>query len=40
VEDRRVEYRVLVRRPEGKSPLRRPRRKWEDDIKINLQEVG
>jgi len=26
--------------PEGKSPLERPRRKWEDNIKINLQEVG
>ena len=27
-------------KPEGKSPLGRPRRRWEDDIKIGLQEVG
>jgi hypothetical protein len=33
-------HRVLVGKPEGKRPLRRPRRKWEDNIKIDLQEVG
>jgi hypothetical protein len=33
-------YRVLVGKPEGKTPLRRPRHKWEDNIKIDLQEVG
>jgi hypothetical protein len=33
-------YRVLVGKPEGKSPLGRPRRRWEDNIKIDLQEVG
>ena len=33
-------YRVLVVNPEGKSPLWRPRRKWEDNIKMDLQEVG
>ena len=27
-------------KPEGKSPLRRPRRRWEDNIKIDLREVG
>jgi hypothetical protein len=32
-------YRVLVRKPEGKRPLRRPRWRWEDNIKMNLQEV-
>ena len=32
-------YRVLVGKPEGKSPLGRPRRRWEDNIKIDLQEV-
>jgi hypothetical protein len=32
-------YRVLVGKPEGKRPLGRPRRKWEDNIKMNLQEV-
>jgi hypothetical protein len=38
-EDRGV-YRVLVGKPEGKRPLGRPRRRWEDNIKMNLQEVG
>jgi len=33
-------YRVLVGKPEGKRPLRRPRRRWEDNIKMDLQEVG
>ena len=33
-------YRFLVRKPEGKSPLGRPRRRWEDNIKMDLQEVG
>jgi hypothetical protein len=33
-------YRVLVGKPEGKRSLGRPRRRWEDNIKINLQEVG
>jgi hypothetical protein len=33
-------YRVLVRRPEGKRPLGRPRCRWEDDIKMDLREIG
>ena len=33
-------HRVLVGKPEGKRPLRRPRRRWEDNIKMDLQEVG
>ncbi|KAJ4446097.1 hypothetical protein ANN_12789 [Periplaneta americana] len=33
-------YRVLVGRPEGKRPLGRPRRRWEDNIKMDLREVG
>jgi hypothetical protein len=33
-------YRVLVRRPEGKKPLRRPRCRWEDNIKMDLRETG
>jgi len=33
-------YRVLVGHPEGKRPLDRPRRRWEDTIKKDLQEVG
>jgi hypothetical protein len=32
-------HRVLVGKPEGKSPLGRPRRRWEDNIKMDLQEV-
>jgi len=32
--------RVLVGNPEGKRPLRRPRRRWEDNIKMDLQEMG
>ena len=31
---------VLVRKPEGKRPLGRPRRRWEDNIKMDLQELG
>jgi len=33
-------YRVLVGKPEGKRPLGRPRSRWEDNIKMDLQEVG
>jgi hypothetical protein len=33
-------YRVLVGRPEGKRPLGRPRSRWEDNIKMNLREIG
>ena len=33
-------YRVLVGKPEGKRLLGRPRRRWEDNIKMDLQEVG
>jgi hypothetical protein len=36
----RVVYSVLVGKPEGKGPLGRPRRRWEDNIKMDLQEVG
>jgi len=37
---RRGVYRALVGKPEGKRPLGRPRLRWEDNIKIDLQEVG
>jgi hypothetical protein len=37
--ERRGIYRVLVGKPERKRPLGRPRRKWEDNIKMDLQEV-
>ena len=33
-------YRVLLGKPEGKSPLGRPRRRWVDNIRMDLQEVG
>jgi hypothetical protein len=33
-------YRFSVGRPEGKRPLRRPRRRWEDNIKMELREIG
>jgi hypothetical protein len=38
--ERRGAYRALVGKPEGRRPLERPRRRWEDNIKIDLQEVG
>jgi hypothetical protein len=33
-------YSVLVGKPEGKRPLGRPRRRWEDNVRMDLQEVG
>jgi hypothetical protein len=33
-------YRVLVGRPEGKRPLGKPRHRWEDNIKMDLREIG
>jgi hypothetical protein len=38
--ERRVFHRVLVRKPGGQRQLGRPRRRWEDNIKRDLQEVG
>jgi len=38
--ERRGVYRVLVGKPEGKRTLGRPRSRWEDNIKMDLQEVG
>ena len=40
MEEGRGEHKVLMGKPEGKRPLGKPRRRWEDNIKINLQEVG
>ena len=40
MEERRGVYRVLVGKREGMRPLGRPRRRWEDNIKMDLQEVG
>jgi hypothetical protein len=40
MEEGRGVYRVLVGRPEGKRPLGRPRLRWEDNIKMDLREIG
>ena len=40
MEEGRGVHKVLLRKPEGKKPLGRPRRRWEDNIKLDLQEVG
>jgi hypothetical protein len=38
--EKRDAYRILVGRFEGRRPLGRPRRRWEDNIKMDLQDVG
>jgi hypothetical protein len=38
--EKRNAYRLLVGKPEGKRPLGRPRRRWVDNIRIDLREVG
>jgi hypothetical protein len=38
--ERRGVYRVLVGKPEGRRPLGRPRHRWEDNIRMDFQEVG
>jgi hypothetical protein len=38
--ERRNAYRISVGNPEGKRPLGRPRRRWVDNIKMNLREIG
>ena len=40
MEQSRNAYRVLVGKPEGKRPVGRPRHRWEDNIKMDLREVG
>ena len=40
MEEGRGVHKVLVGKPEGKRPLGRPRRRWEDNTKMDLQEVG
>jgi hypothetical protein len=40
MEEERKVYKVLVGKPEGKRPLGRPRRWWEDGIRIDLRETG
>jgi hypothetical protein len=36
----RIAYRILARKPEGKKPLGRPRRRWVENIKMDLREIG
>jgi hypothetical protein len=38
--EKRTAYRLLVGKPEGKRPLGRPRRRWVDNIRMNLRDVG
>jgi hypothetical protein len=38
--EKRNAYRILVGKPEGKTPLGRPRRMWVDNIKMDLREIG
>jgi hypothetical protein len=40
MEEKRNAYRISVGKPEGKIPLRRPRRRWVDNIKMDLREIG
>jgi hypothetical protein len=38
--EKRTAYRILVGNPEGNRPLGRPKHRWEDNIRINLREIG
>jgi hypothetical protein len=38
--EKRNAYRILVGKPEGKRPLRRPRSRWVDNIKMDVREIG
>ena len=40
MEEGRGVHKILVGKPEGKMPLGRPRRRWKDNIKMDLEEVG
>ena len=40
MEEGRSAFKILTRKPTGKSPLGRPRRRWEDNIRIDLEEIG
>jgi hypothetical protein len=40
LEEKRNAFRLLVEKPEGKRPLRRPRHRWVDNIRLDLGEVG
>jgi hypothetical protein len=38
--EKRKVYKVLVGKPEGRRPLGRPRRRWEDEVRMDLREIG
>jgi len=40
MEEGRSTFKILTAKPTGKGPLGRPRRKWEDNIRMNLEEIG
>jgi hypothetical protein len=40
MDENRNAYRILTGKPEGKRPLRRPRCRWEDNIRMDLREIG
>jgi hypothetical protein len=40
INEKRDAYRVLVGKPEGKRPLGKPQPKWEDNIKLDLRDIG
>ena len=40
MEDGRSAFKILTGKPTGKRPLRRPRRRWEDTIRMDLEEIG
>ena len=40
MEERRSTFKTLTGKPTGKRPLGRPRRRWEDNIRIHLEEIG
>jgi hypothetical protein len=40
LETRRSTYRIFIGKPEGRSPLGRPRRRWVDNIETDLREIG
>ena len=40
MEERRCDFKMLTGKPTGKRPLGRPRRRWEDNIRMDLEEIG
>ena len=40
IEEGRIAFKILTRKPTGKRPLGRPRRRWEDNIRMDLEEIG